>query len=289
MIAAETAAVPTSAEPFVRPAPVTGPVYGRTDGLWWRMSGSGRPLVLVQGLGYPAAMFHRLVPLLEAHARVIVYDHRGIGNSARANGLNTLTIGSMAGDLAAIVDDVAGGRADILGISLGGIVAQEFALAYPRQVDRLILACTHTADSRVVLAEAAVFEMMKSRPVMADEEALRSSIPFVYSVHTPSRVIEEDIAIRRRMHHGWDGYRAQLKAATTYEGTSARLPRIHAPTLILHGAEDRFVPAGNASVISERILGSQLHVLPGVSHNFYSEAPEQTAEAILAFLAPPFP
>lgn len=289
MIASKTCTVPASAGPFLRPVPEAGPVYGRTDGLWWRMSGSGRPLVLVQGLGYPAAMFHRLVPLLEAHCRVIVYDHRGIGNSAGANGLSALTIGSMAGDLAAIVDDVADGRADIFGVSLGGIVAQEFALAYPRQVDRLILAGTHTADARVVLAEPAVFDVMRSRPTMGDEEALRSSIPFVYSLDTPSRIIEEDIAIRRRMHRGWEGYRAQLKAATTYEGTSARLPRIHAETMVLHGSEDRFVPAGNALVVSERIPGSRLQILSGVSHNFYSEAPERTAEAILAFLTAPPP
>jgi len=107
------------------------PAEGRVEGIWWRASGAGSPLVLVQGLGYPAAMFHRLVPLLEPYFRVILFDQRGIGNSAKAGRLASLTIGSMAADVAAVIREVVGQAADVMGVSLGGIVAQELALAYP--------------------------------------------------------------------------------------------------------------------------------------------------------------
>ncbi len=286
MIADRAVEVPVSAAPFMSPAPGDVPVYGRVDGIWWRASGRGTPLVLIQGLGYPAALFHRLVPLLEPRFRVIVFDNRGIGNSVSAGGLSGLTIDRMAADVVSVIDDAAGGTADVFGVSLGGIVAQELALAYPRSVRRLVLACTHTADDRVVLAEQAVFDLMQARPSMGDEEALRSSLPFVYADDTPMSLIEEDLAVRRAMHAGWEGYQAQLKAVTRYEGTSSRLPRIQSPTLVLHGGADRFVPPGNADVIAARIPGARLEVLEGVSHNLYSEAPERTAASIVRFLAP---
>ncbi len=279
--------VPDSAAPFLRGADTDQPVYGRSNGIWWRASGSGDPLVLVQGLGYPAAMFHRLVPLLEPHCRVVVFDQRGIGNSAGANGLDSLTIGRMASDVVAVIDDAAGGSADVMGVSLGGIVAQELALAYPRHVRRLVLAGTHTAGAEVVLAEQEVLEMMQRRSMLADEEALRCSLPYVYAPSTPKRLIEEDIAVRRAMHVGWDGYNAQLRATMQYSGTAARLPRIQAETLVIHGELDRLVPPGNAVVISERIPGARLRILPGLSHNFYSEAARTAAAEILPFLTAP--
>ncbi len=280
--------VPDSAIPFMLAAEVDQPTYGRTNGIWWRASGTGDPLVLVQGLGYPAAMFHRLVPLLEPHCRVIVFDHRGVGNSVRANALDSLTIGRMASDVSAIIDDAADGAADVLGVSLGGIIAQELALAYPREVRRLILAGTHTADSNIVIAEDEVIEMMQRRSQMSDdEEALRSSLKYVYAPKTPKRLIEEDVAIRRAMHRGWDGYNAQLRATVQYGGTSARLPRIQSETLVIHGELDRLVPPGNAHVIADRVPGSTLRILKGLSHNFYSEAAERTAAEIIPFLTAP--
>lgn len=282
------ASIPKSALPFTGGTKLDEPVVGRTGGLWWRSSGSGTPLVLIQGLGYPAAMFHRIVPLLEPHYRVTVFDQRGIGNSAKANSLDSLTIGRMASDVAAVIDDAAGGHADVLGVSLGGIVAQELAIASPQKVDRLILACTHTADSRVVVAEEEVLELMRSRAQLSDdEEALRNSVPYVYAPRTSDKLIEEDISVRREMHRGWDGYTAQLRASIQYAGTSGRLSRITAETLVLHGKLDRLVPPGNAEVIAERIPNAQLHLMPGVSHNFYSEAPRAAAKDILKFLDSP--
>lgn len=281
--------VPESAVPFLLPTKTDQPIYGRTNGIWWRASGTGDPVVLVQGLGYPAAMFHRLVPLLEPHCRVIVFDHRGIGNSARANGLDSLSIGRMAGDVADVIDEVAGGAADVVGVSLGGIVAQELALAYPRHLRRLVLAGTHTADDHVVYAAPDVLEMMKRRSELADEEALRSSLPYVYAPNTPKRLIDEDVAIRRAMQVGWDGYNAQLRATFQFGGTSARLPRINAETLVIHGELDQLVPVGNATVIAERIPGAQLRILDGLSHNFYSEAAKRTAAELVPFLTAPRP
>ncbi|MCI9888517.1 alpha/beta hydrolase [Micrococcales bacterium 31B] len=229
-------------------------------------------------------MFHRLLPLLEPWFRVIVFDNRGVGNSCSAGGLQGLSIDAMAADVVSVIDDAAGGCANVFGVSLGGIVAQELALAYPRSVNRLILAGTHTADERLVLADQAVFDLMKSRPSMNDEEAIRSSLPFVYSPDTPQVLIEEDVAIRRAMHTGWEGYQAQLNAVYAYEGTSSRLPRLSKATLVLHGALDEFVPPANGEVIASRVPGCELRILDGVSHNCYSEAAPQTAAAIIEFL-----
>lgn len=279
--------LPKSARSFAPAFYQEAPVYGKVDGLWWRATGEGRPLVLAMGHGYPAAMFHRLVPLLEPHFRVIVFDNRGIANSVDAGGLDGLTITGMAADVALIIDEAAGGKADVLGVSLGGIVAQELAISMPRMVDRLILACTHTADSNVVLAGDDVLEMMQNRAALDDEEALRASQQYVYAPRTPQKLIDEDMAVRRAFHHGWAGYQAQLRASMHFMGTSARLPRVQSETLVIHGNLDRLVPPGNAKVIADRIPNAELVLLAGVSHNFYCEKPEKAAEVIIPFLQQP--
>lgn len=259
-------------------------MQGRVDGIWWRASGHGRPLLLIQGVGYPAAMWYRILPALEPHMRVIAFDNRGIANSAGANGLANLTIGRMASDAASVIQDAADGPVDVLGVSLGGIVAQELALAHPSLIRRLVLIGTHTADSRVVVADAEVIAMMQQRPSLDDEAALRSSVPYVYAPGTPERLIEEDLAVRRAAHVGWDGFKAQMRASVRYSGTSSRLPRVHTPTLILHGDADRLVPPGNAHVIHDRLPKSEIRLLEGLSHNCYSEDPEAVAREVVAFL-----
>lgn len=282
------ASLPKAVRGYTPPAYQSEPIYGRVDGIWWRATGAGDPLVLIMGHGYPAAIFHRFVALLEPHCRVIVLDNRGVANSSEAGGLDSLTIGGMASDVAAVIDEAAGGVADVMGVSLGGIVAQELALAFPRKVDRLILAGTHTADSRIVVAEQAVIEMMKNRAQLADtEEALRISLPYVYAPSTPKKLIEEDLDIRRAFHRGWEGYVAQFRATVQFIGTSARLPRIQAETLVVHGKLDRLVPPGNGELIASRIPHSTLRLLPKVSHNFYSENPKGAVAAILPFLQAP--
>ncbi|MBV1849963.1 alpha/beta fold hydrolase [Catellatospora tritici] len=257
---------------------------GTTHGISWAAAGAGDPLVLVQGLGYPAAMWFRLLPLLTPQRRVITFDNRGVGGSAAAD-TTGLTIEQMAADVALVLDACETSSADVLGVSLGGIVAQEFALAHPRRVRRLVLASTHTADEHAVSADDEVLAMFARRSQLSPAESLLASVPYVYASATPRALIEEDVACRARQPVPPEVYQAQLTAAVAYGGTWQRLPELTHETLFVHGTEDRVVPPVNAAIAAERVNGARLAWIEGGGHNLFSERSGEMAEAVNQFLS----
>lgn len=254
-------------------------VSGRLEGIWWRAEGLGPPLLLIQGLGYSSDMWYRLVPELAMHARVLIFDNRGIGRSMGP--VHGLTIEQMGADAAAVIRAAGEESAHVFGVSLGGIVAQELALSDPRIVRHLVLGCTHTADEHVVLAGQDVLEMLVSRSELPVEAAARASVPFVYAPTTSQRAIEDDLRVRLEHPPSRSAYEAQLMAAFDYRGTFDRLPEISAPTLVVHGSEDLLVPPANATVLAARIPGARLEFLPAAGHLFFTEAPSRTTELVL--------
>jgi 3-oxoadipate enol-lactonase len=256
---------------------------GTVDGIGWAAAGAGDPLVLIQGLGYPAAMWFRLVPLLTPHHRVITFDNRGVGGSGAAD-TTGLTIERMAADVALVLDACEVSSADVLGVSLGGIVAQEFALAYPGRVRRLVLASTHTADTHAVNADDEVLAMFAKRSQLSPQESLVASVPYVYASSTPRDLIEEDVACRARQPVSPEVYQAQLTAAMAYAGTWQRLPDLTQETLFVHGTEDRVVPPANASIAAERVKGARIAWIEGGGHNLFSERSSEMAEVVNQFL-----
>ncbi len=118
----------------------------------WESRGEGPPLLLIQGLGYGRWSWEPIVPGLAARHQVVFFDNRGIGESDKPKG--PYTAAQMAGDALQVMDEAGIERAHVLGASLGGMIAQELAVAAPERVDRLVLACTtpggpdHRADAR---------------------------------------------------------------------------------------------------------------------------------------------
>src|SRR5438093_872013 len=107
--------------------------------LYWEEGGDGDPLLLIQGLGWSAAMWFRLLPALEARHRVIRYDARGIGRSQVPAGPYSIEL--MADDAVTVLDAAGADTAHVFGCSLGGIVAQELTLSHPDRVRSLTLCC----------------------------------------------------------------------------------------------------------------------------------------------------
>lgn len=250
--------------------------------LRWESTGTGPPLLLIQGLGYPSAMWFRVLPLLARRFEVITFDNRGIGGNAGLP-IDGLTIECMAEDAASVAAASAEEPMTIVGVSLGGIVAQQLALAHPHLVDRLVLASTHTCDAHGVAADDDVLEMYATRSQLPPDEALRASVPYAYAPDTPSGLIEEDLACRTRHPVDAEVTAAQLAAARRFEGTWMRLPDLAAPTLVLHGDGDRIVPPANADVLAERIPSAELRWIRGGGHNLFSERAADFAQAVGAF------
>ena len=250
---------------------------GRTQ-LHWEATGAGEPVLLIMGLGLSGGAWWRTVPVLARQLRVITFDNRGVGRSRAFS--YAYTTDAMADDAATVLNAVGVERAHVYGISLGGMVAQAFALRHPERVRSLVLGATSPGGPRAVRPAAEVTAFFRRRPQMAAEEAARESVPFNYGPRCRAEHvdrIEEDIAQRLRHPFSARAYRAQLFAAAWHNALGS-LGRIAAPTLVVHGALDRVIPVGNAQLIAERIPGARVRIFEGAGHLYPTEEPSADRE-----------
>jgi 3-oxoadipate enol-lactonase len=250
--------------------------------IYWDERSVGQPILLIMGLGYPSDMWWRTRPVLDSRYRTIVLDNRGVGRSEVPPGPYPIAL--MAADAVAVLDAAGVENAHVFGISMGGMIAQEFALQYPTRVRSLILGCTAAGGPNAVRAEPEATELLMNRGSMTPEEAALAAIPYIYDRDTPRDRIDDDLAIRRPWFAPPEAYLAQLQGILAWEADS-RLPQIKAPTLVIHGENDRLVRLGNGQRIASRIPGAKLVTLPHASHIFPADQSAACHAAILEFLA----
>jgi 3-oxoadipate enol-lactonase len=250
--------------------------------IYWDEQGAGDPILLIMGLGFTAHMWERMRPDLSRGYRTLALDNRGVGRSDVPPGPYPIPL--MAADALAVLDAAGVETAHVFGVSMGGMIAQEFTLQYPTRVRSLILGCTAAGGPTAVRAEKDAIDMLMARGKMTPEQAAEAAVPFIYHPATPRARIQEDLAIRRPWLPKAEGYMAQLMGILSWEACS-RLPGIRVPTLVIHGESDRLVPPGNGKLIAERIPGAKLVMIPHASHIFFTDQPEASYKAIQAFLA----
>src|SRR5215831_12267579 len=249
--------------------------------IYWDEQGRGEPILLIMGLGYSAHMWHRTRPQLAEHFRTIAFDNRGVGRSDTPAGPYPIAL--MASDAAAVLDAAEVESTHVFGVSMGGMIAQEFALQYARRVRSPILGCTAPGGPTAVRSEPEAVQMLKAPAGLTPDQAAEAALPFIYDAGTPRERIEEDLAIRRPWFPRSESYLAQLQGILAWEAYS-RLPGICVPTLVIHGANDRLVPAGNGKLIADHIPGARLVLIPHASHIFPTDQPQIAHDAILNFL-----
>ena len=251
--------------------------------LHWERRGAGPPVLLIMGLGLSGGAWWRTVPVLARHLEVITFDNRGVGRSQSR--FPAFTTEAMADDAVAVLDAAGVDRVHVYGISLGGMVAQQLALRRPDRVRSLVLGATHAGGPRTRWPDREVMAFFRQRMHMRHEEAAWSSVPFNYGERCRtehSERIEEDIAQRLANPFSVQAYRAQMWAASLHN-CYGRLHRIAAPTLVVHGSQDRVIPVENGRMLAARIPGAQLLELEDTGHLYPTEAPE-VDRAIAKFL-----
>ena len=249
--------------------------------IYWDECGFGEPLLLIMGLSYPSYMWHRSRPVLAQHYRTIAFDNRGIGQSDVPSGAYSMSM--LASDGAGVLDAAGVEAAHVFGLSMGGMIAQEFALQYPKRVRSLILGCTAAGGPQAVQAEPVAIQTLL-RQGMTPEESREAITPFIYDSRTPRERIDEEMAIRLKWYPTPQGYTSQLQGIFGWEAYS-RILQITVPTLVIHGETDRLIPAANAKLIAERIPGAKLALIPHASHIFETDQPAAAHKAILEFLS----
>jgi 3-oxoadipate enol-lactonase len=251
--------------------------------LWWDSRGEGDPpLLLIQGLGYTADMWHHVLPALAARRRAIVFDNRGVGRSSVPE--PPWTVEQFADDAIAVLDAAGIAQANVFGVSMGGLIAQEVGLRHPDRVLSLVLGCTHPGGREAARMDADAAAMLMDREPKSAREAIEASLPFIYADDTPRDTIDADVEVRLRYPLRGKAYWGQLDAMRRHPGTFGRLGEISVPTLVLHGDADRLVQPANATLLADAIPGAMLVWLPGASHVFWTDQPDATVAALNAFL-----
>jgi pimeloyl-ACP methyl ester carboxylesterase len=247
----------------------------------YERSGSGPPLLLIMGMSGTALHWgDAFLDALRREFQLITYDHRGVGASSRLEG--ALTITQLARDASGLLGALEVAQAHLLGISMGGMVAQELALAQPELVRTLTLGCTYCGGPGSSLTDPEVWRGLAEAMMSGDRErALRAG--FAANVSAGMAADPEAFArfraIAERRPVAVPVIMAQLQACAAHD-TYARLPRLQTPTLVAHGTVDRILPFSNGELIASRIAGARLERLEGIGHLFFWEQPEHSAELL---------
>jgi pimeloyl-ACP methyl ester carboxylesterase len=245
----------------------------------WEERGSGRPLLLIQGLGYARWSWEPIVPQLAERYRVLFFDNRGIGESDKPDG--PYTARAMAGDALQVLDEAGVDRAHVLGASLGGMIAQELAVAAPERVDKLVLCCTTAGGAATVPMPQVTVDLFAEAATLPPAVALRRFVENALAPDAPAELVQE--IFERRLANPTDpaGWQAQAAAGLGFAGVDGAIP---APTLLVTGTEDNVVDPRNSDVLAERIPGAELERIEGAGHLFFWEQPDAFVTIVEDFL-----
>jgi 3-oxoadipate enol-lactonase len=253
-------------------------------GVAYEVRGEGEPLLFVQGLAYDRRGWGPLPGLLAEDFCVILFDNRGVGDSDVPEG--PYSVAQMAADAVAVLDAVGETRAHVLGVSLGGFIAQELALSHPERVDRLVLVSTGPGGPNQHPMPAATVEAMGRFPTMDREAGLRLMVENslgVRGVRERPELVEEIYAYRLERAPGVEAWQAQAFAGATFDAFD-RLPGIAAPTLVVTGGADVVIDPRNSDLLVERIPNARLESFADRGHLLILEEGELLAPIIGEFL-----
>ncbi|HET8742402.1 MAG TPA: alpha/beta hydrolase [Gaiella sp.] len=246
--------------------------------------GAGEPVLLIHGLGYARWGWEPVLPGLAERFDVLLFDNRGIGESDAPPG--PYTAAAMAGDALQVLDEGGVERAHVVGTSLGGMIAQELALAHPERVDRLVLACTTPGGPRAHPMPQVTVALMAEAATLEPAVALRR---FVENALSPATVTERPELVERIMEHRLRtdqdpaAWAAQAAAGATFDAFD-RLAGLRGPVLVQHGGADVVVDPRNADLLVELIADARLERFDGGGHLFFWEAPDRFVSSVAGFL-----
>ena len=251
--------------------------------IYFEIHGSGaQTLTLIRGLGADLVSWFAQVPELSKHFRTVVFDNRGAGRSDKPD--TPYSIPQMATDVRNLLEELHISRTALLGISMGGMIAQEFALLYPEKLSCLILGCTSFGGPESVpLPERMLNALLAG--AAADEEMRKDQERALYSDDTilKNRGIIAAHAEARVQFPMPPFALARQTAALRSHDAAGRTGQIRVPTLVMTGTGDRLIPPENSRLIADRIPGAVLKELPG-GHLFMSESAELANRDVIEFV-----
>lgn len=249
--------------------------------LYYERSGEGEPLLLIQGMSATHVTWGRpFLEELERSFECIVFDNRGIGLSGQAE--TPFSTADMAADTAGLLDALRLENAHVLGISMGGMIAQELALAQPERIRTLTLGATYCGGSGASLMAPQDQQALGSAMAAGDRDEIHRAM-WEINLSPGFRADDSRYAAFAEMA---SAFRAplpvivqQMRACGRHD-TSARLAQLSLPTLVIHGDVDRLLGPDNGRQIASLIPRARLEMLEGVGHMFWWEQPRRSAELL---------
>ncbi|MFZ2095873.1 MAG: alpha/beta hydrolase [Anaerolineales bacterium] len=257
----------------------------QTNGIntYYEIHGTGEPLVFIGGLGADIFLWFRQVPELSKQFQVITFDTRGAGESDKPE--QPYTIRMFADDTAGLLNALKIEKASIVGASLGGLIAQQFTLAYPQMVTHLVLASTgfggpHMVKPSLFDVIPALFTMRRSGDPAKDiQRSFELFTSKTWCQQHPD-LVKQYVDWRVAHPQPPEAYNRQKAAVNTYNGEDL-ISQIKSPVLIVHGAKDRIVPVKNAHLLKAKLPQARLVIFPDAGH----AAPIQFADEFNATVA----
>ena len=249
--------------------------------LYYERAGAGEPMLLIQGMSATHLTWGRpFLDELERSFDCIVFDNRGMGRSGKAE--PPFSVADMAGDAAALLDALGIETAHVVGISMGGMIAQELALAHPKRIRTLTIGASYCGGPNGTLMAPedlqllgtayasgepgqvfrAMWEINLSPTFREDDSRFAAFVEMGSALPAPQPVVLQ-----------------QMRACAEHD-THERLGQISLPTLVIHGDVDRLLGYGNGREIAALIPTARLATLEGVGHMFWWEQPRRSAELI---------
>ncbi len=263
-----------------------GTIPGPAGPIAWRSLGDGDPLVVLNGYAATAADWDPgfLAGLAEC-STVLCPDHRGMGGSGGT--IDALSIGDMAADAVALLDELGLPAVDLAGWSMGGFVAQQVAATAPERVRRLVLLSTSGGGPDSPRATAAAWGDLTDHGGTPDEQA-RRLLGLLFPAAVAKRIYGEfgDIVAAARGQLDPEVLSAQEAAMVAWQQGPAteRLAAIRAPALVATGSDDIVIPAANSTLLAAALPDSWLARFPGCGHAFMAQEPTRLAQLIGIFL-----
>ncbi len=265
--------------------------------LYFEEHGTGFPFLLIMGLGADSTAWMLQIPDFAKRYRTISFDNRGVGRSSKPAG--PYTIHEMADDAVGLLDHLGIERSHVLGVSMGGMIAQELALRHPNRIRGLILACTFPEPDEETERGRRLYVSQLGGSITSEDELkidVSALDPLAFFQMLMPKVfnqafLERELPKLMQLFGGalqWgfsmEAILAQVGAVMSHK-TTDRLHRITAPTLVITGDADLLVPPANSDILAAHIPGARLVKIPGGSHGFNFETPDVFNREVLQFLA----
>ncbi len=258
--------------------------------MYYEIHGDGFPLVMIIGLGSNLVWWdERLLEAVSGKYKTIIFDNRGSGRTDKPE--MNYSIKLFAEDTIELMDQLGIECAHVLGISMGGMIAQELVLNYPERVEKLVLCATNCGLSLKLRALASIARGMAKLLYRRRMETPEKALEFVFSgIFTPEFIKENPEYIQKRREKllphvsTFEDYFRQIKAILKFN-TSKRLKNIEKETLILHGKKDSLVAYKQGLKLAENIPYARLYSYEESGHAIFTHEPSRVITDIMDFLA----